>query len=252
MSILTVENLEKSYGALKVLKGISFSLEEGEVLGIIGSSGSGKSTMLRCISKLETISAGRIEIAGKTMVETTGGTVSYAKKDVLRQIGLDIGMVFQNFNLFPHFNVMKNITAAQVAVLKRDPKESQKIAMELLETMGLADKALSYPSELSGGQQQRVSIARALAIDPKIMLFDEPTSALDPELTQGVLQVIKSLAAKKMTMIVVTHEMSFARDISDRIIFMDGGLIVEQGPARSVIDNPQEKRTQAFLQTFKD
>ena len=235
-----------------MLKGISFSLEEGEVLGIIGSSGSGKSTMLRCISRLETISGGRIEICGKTMVETINGSVTYASKDVLRQIGLDIGMVFQNFNLFPHFNVVKNITEAQTTVLKRDPKEAQKIAMELLEAMELADKALSYPSELSGGQQQRVSIARAMALNPKIMLFDEPTSALDPELTQGVLQVIKSLAAKKMTMIVVTHEMSFARDISDRIIFMDDGLVVEQGKARDVIDNPQEKRTQAFLQTFKD
>lgn len=235
-----------------MLNSISFSLEEGEVLGIIGSSGSGKSTMLRCISRLETISGGRIEICGKTMVETINGSVTYAPKDVLRQIGLDIGMVFQNFNLFPHFNVVKNITEAQTTVLKRDPKEAQKIAMELLEAMELADKALSYPSELSGGQQQRVSIARAMALNPKIMLFDEPTSALDPELTQGVLQVIKSLAAKKMTMIVVTHEMSFARDISDRIIFMDDGLVVEQGKARDVIDNPQEKRTQAFLQTFKD
>lgn len=244
--VITVENLSKSFGNLEVIKNISFSVHRGEVLGIIGPSGSGKSTLLRCICQLEKVSGGSVSICGSTMVKDG----VYAEKNELRRIGLDVGLVFQNFNLFPHFSVLRNITEAQQIVLGRDKEQAREIAMDLLKKMNLETKALSYPCELSGGQQQRVSIARALALKPQVLFFDEPTSALDPELTGEILSVIRDLAKEKMTMVVVTHEMSFARDTSDSLIFMDGGVIVEQGNPREVIETPREERTKAFLRRF--
>ena len=244
--VITVENLSKSFGNLEVIKNISFSVHRGEVLGIIGPSGSGKSTLLRCICQLEKVSGGSVSICGSTMVKDG----VYAEKNELRRIGLDVGLVFQNFNLFPHFSVLRNITEAQQIVLGRDKDHSREIAMDLLKKMNLETKALSYPCELSGGQQQRVSIARAIALKPQVLFFDEPTSALDPELTGEILSVIRDLAKEKMTMVVVTHEMSFARDTSDSLIFMDGGVIVEQGNPREVIETPREERTKAFLRRF--
>ena len=244
--IISVRNIKKSFGDLQVIKNISFDVHQGKVLSIIGPSGSGKSTMLRCISQLETVDQGSITICGKNLV--TDGV--YCSKEEMREISLMRGHVFQNFNLFPHYSVLKNVMDAQVTVLKRDKDEAYDISMQLLERMGLAQKADAYPCELSGGQQQRVSIARALALNPKVLLFDEPTSALDPELTGEILAVIKDLAKTKMTMVVVTHEMSFARDISDEIIFMDSGVIVEQGTPDSVINNPKEERTKMFLSRF--
>ena len=245
-TIVKVENLSKSFGKLEVIKDVSFSVEKGQVLGIIGPSGSGKSTMMRCINQLETVSGGTIQICGETLVKDG----VYAEKKKLREIGLHSGLVFQNFNLFPHFSVLKNITEAQVHVLKRNKAEAEEVARKLLGKMGLQDKEASYPCELSGGQQQRVSIARALALNPDILFFDEPTSALDPELTGEILKVIRELADEKMTMVVVTHEMAFARDLCDTIIFMDGGVIVEQGKATDLINNPQNERTKAFLSKY--
>lgn len=245
--IVQVENLSKSFGSLEVIRDVSFTVGRGEVLGIIGPSGSGKSTMLRCITQLEKVSGGSISICGKQMVKDG----MYANKKELQQIGLNAGLVFQNFNLFPHFTVLRNITEAQIHVLGRSKAQAQQRARELLAKMGLSDKENSYPCELSGGQQQRVSIARALALDPQVLFFDEPTSALDPELTGEILKVIRELAQEHMTMVVVTHEMAFARDLSDRIIFMDGGVIVEQGTAQEVINNPQQERTKAFLSRFQ-
>lgn len=245
-TIVKVTNLSKSFGKLEVIKDVSFSVEKGQVLGIIGPSGSGKSTMMRCINQLETVSGGSIEICGETLVKDG----IYADKKKLREIGLHSGLVFQNFNLFPHFSVLKNITEAQVHVLKRSKAEAEEIARKLLAKMGLQNKEAAYPCELSGGQQQRVSIARALALNPDILFFDEPTSALDPELTGEILKVIRELADEKMTMVVVTHEMAFARDLCDTIIFMDGGVIVEQGKATDVINNPQNERTKAFLSKY--
>ena len=245
--IKKVENLKKTFNDnLEILKGISFSVEKGEVLSIIGPSGSGKSTMLRCISQLEDVTGGSITICGKKLVENG----VYADKKLKHEIILKSGLVFQNFNLFPHYSVLKNVTEPQIQVLKRPKDEAEQTAMELLKRMGLAEKAKSYPCELSGGQQQRVSIARALALKPEVLLFDEPTSALDPELTGEILAVIKELASEKMTMVVVTHEMAFARDISTEIIFMDGGVIVEQGEPNQVINNPQTERMKAFLSRF--
>ena len=245
-TIVKVENLSKSFGKLEVIKDVSFSVEKGQVLGIIGPSGSGKSTMMRCINQLETVSGGTIEICGETLVKDG----IYGDKKKLREIGLHSGLVFQNFNLFPHFSVLKNITEAQIHVLKRSKAEAEEIARKLLAKMGLQDKEAAYPCELSGGQQQRVSIARALALNPDILFFDEPTSALDPELTGEILKVIRELADEKMTMVVVTHEMAFARDLCDTIIFMDGGVIVEQGKAMDLINNPQNERTKAFLSKY--
>ncbi|MBQ8353636.1 MAG: amino acid ABC transporter ATP-binding protein [Spirochaetaceae bacterium] len=244
--MVKVENLSKSFGKLEVIKDVSFSVEKGQVLGIIGPSGSGKSTMMRCINQLETVSGGTIQICGETLVKDG----VYADKKKLREIGLHSGLVFQNFNLFPHFSVLKNITEAQIHVLKRSKAEAEEVARKLLGKMGLQDKEASYPCELSGGQQQRVSIARALALNPDILFFDEPTSALDPELTGEILKVIRELADEKMTMVVVTHEMAFARDLCDTIIFMDGGVIVEQGKATDLINNPQNERTKAFLSKY--
>lgn len=246
--IIKVEHLKKSFGQLEVLKDISFSLHQGEVLGIIGPSGSGKSTLLRCICQLETVTGGTINISGRNLVENG----IYTDKNTQRAIGLDIGLVFQNFNLFPHFSVLRNITEAQCIVLGKSKEESEIVAMELLKKMGLESKAGSYPCELSGGQQQRVSIARALALKPQVLFFDEPTSALDPELTGEILAVIRELAAEKMTMVIVTHEMSFARDTSDHLIFMDGGVIVEQGNPVELINNPKEERTIQFLKRFNN
>lgn len=245
--IIKVENLKKTFNDnLEILKGISFSVQKGEVLSIIGPSGSGKSTLLRCISQLEDVTDGSITICGKKLVENG----VYVDKKLKHEIILKSGLVFQNFNLFPHYSVLKNVTEPQIQVLKRPKDEAEQTAMELLERMGLSQKAKSYPCELSGGQQQRVSIARALALKPEVLLFDEPTSALDPELTGEILAVIKELASEKMTMVVVTHEMAFARDISTEIIFMDGGVIVEQGEPNQVINNPQSERMKAFLSRF--
>lgn len=247
--IIKVENLKKTFNdKLEILKGISFSVERGEVLSIIGPSGSGKSTMLRCISQLEQVTDGTITICGKTLVKDG----VYSDKQLRHEIILKSGLVFQNFNLFPHYSVLKNITDPQIKVLNKSKEEAEETARELLKRMGLSAKINNYPCELSGGQQQRVSIARALALKPEVLLFDEPTSALDPELTGEILAVIKELAADKMTMVVVTHEMAFARDISSKIIFMDGGVIVEQGNPEDVINNPQAERTKAFLSRFSN
>ena len=226
MSLLEVKNLKKSFGDNVVLKDISFNVEKGEVLSIIGPSGSGKSTLLRCITDLETEDSGEINFDGT------------------------FGLVFQNFNLFPHHSVMKNIANAPIRVQKRDKEEVYAHARDLLKKMGLEDKEDAYPSELSGGQQQRVSIARALCMNPDILFFDEPTSALDPELTNEVLKVIKDLAKEKMTMVIVTHEMNFAREVADRVIFMDSGYIVEVGPPNEIMNNPKDPRTKKFLQNF--
>lgn len=245
--IIKVENLKKSFGPLNILKGISFSVHEGEVLSIIGPSGSGKSTILRCISQLEKVDSGTIEICGNTLVKDG----IYVPKNEMHSIILKSGMVFQNFNLFPHLSVLQNVMDAQLCVLKKTKDEARETALKFLDRMGLLAKADSYPCDLSGGQQQRVSIARALALKPEVLLFDEPTSALDPELTGEILAVIKDLAKEKMTMVVVTHEMSFARDISDYIIFMDCGVIVEEGKPGQVIGNPRQERTRNFLSRFE-
>jgi polar amino acid transport system ATP-binding protein len=244
MRIIEVENITKSFGALEVLKNISFSVDKGEVVAVIGPSGSGKSTLLRCINHLEEVDRGNISICGEYLVRAG----VYAAGEAAHKICLNMGLVFQNFNLFPHFSVLRNITEAQVHVLKRAKNEAEKRARDLLAQMGLSDKADAYPCHLSGGQQQRVSIARALALDPAALLFDEPTSALDPELTGDILKVIRSLAEGKMTMVIVTHEIPFAREVADRVLFMDGGVFVEEGRPEDVIDNPGAERTRAFLQ----
>ena len=247
--IISVKNLQKTFSdGIQVLKGISFDVEKGEVLGIIGPSGSGKSTILRCISQLETVSDGTIEICGQTLVKDG----IYVPKQERHKITLKSGLVFQNFNLFPHYSVLKNIVSPQMQVLKKSKEEAEENAFLLLKRMGLEQKANNYPCELSGGQQQRVSIARALALKPEVLLFDEPTSALDPELTGEILSVIKELAEEKMTMVVVTHEMAFARDISSKIIFMDNGVIVEQGNPEEVINHPKQNRTKLFLSRFNN
>lgn len=247
MEILKINNVHKQFGPLEVLRGISLTVNRGEVMAIIGPSGSGKSTLLRCSTHLEEVSAGSISVCDRYMVKDG----CYAASPVLREICLNIGLVFQNFNLFPHLSVLENVNEAQLRVLRRSKSGSTERSKQLLERIGLADKAFSYPFELSGGQQQRVSIARALALDPQILFFDEPTSALDPELTGEILKVIRSLADGSMTMVIVTHEMAFARDVADRIIFMDGGVIVEEGPAKDLIDSPREERTRAFLRGFR-
>ena len=243
MEVIKVQNLSKSFGTLEVLKNISFSVNQGEVVAIIGPSGSGKSTLLRCITHLETINSGSITLTGRDMVKDG----VYAHANELREICLKVGLVFQNFNLFPHFSVERNITEAQVHVLRRTKADAAARAVTLLEKMGLSDKTRSYPFELSGGQQQRVSIARALALDPQVLFFDEPTSALDPELTGDILKVIRNLASEKMTMVIVTHEIPFAREVADRVLFMDGGVFIEEGPAAELIDNPRQERTKMFL-----
>lgn len=251
MNILEVKNLEKSFDNLKVLKDISFNVKNGEIISIIGSSGSGKSTLLRCLNRLETVDSGTIVVDGDVMVSTVNGKSTYADENILKKIRMKTGLVFQNFNLFPHFNVLRNITEAPIYVAGIPKEEAELTAYELLEKLGLKDKALAYPYQLSGGQSQRVSIARALALKPKILFFDEPTSALDPELTGEVLKVIKSLTSLDMTMIIVTHEMEFAREISNRMIFMDQGFIVEDATPEEVF-NSNNERTRAFLGKFHE
>ncbi len=243
MKLLEINHLKKYFGELEVLKDISMSVEEGEVVSIIGPSGSGKSTLLRCATMLETMNGGDLLYGGTAAVKD--GT--YAGKEQLAKIKEFYGLVFQNFNLFPHYSVMKNLIDAPVHVQKRNKDEVIEEAKKLLEDVGLADKADTYPCKLSGGQQQRVAIARALAMHPQMLFFDEPTSALDPELTTEVLKILRQLAEKKMTMVIVTHEIDFARAVSDRVIFMADGYIVEEGAPADVIDNPQNPRTQAFL-----
>ena len=246
--IIRVDHLQKFFGILEVIKNISFTVRRGEVLGIIGPSGSGKSTLLRTICQLEEATGGTISVCGRDIVRDG----VYSGKEELREIGLKVGLVFQNFNLFPHLSVLENITEAQRCVLGKSKEEAEATAYELLKKMGLEEKAASYPCQLSGGQQQRVSIARALALKPEVLFFDEPTSALDPELTGEILSVIKALAREKMTMVVVTHEMAFARDISDHLIFIDNGIIVEQGNPEDVINRPREERTKLFLKRFNE
>ena len=255
MDLLEVKNLKKSFGELNVLKDISLTVGEGEVVSILGPSGSGKSTLLRCISMLETIDGGSMTYCGKKAVSDSEkdkkGRPKYVSKEELKEIKHTFGLVFQNFNLFPHYSVLKNITDAPINVLKRNKDEVLKEAKVLLDKMGLSDKENAYPYQLSGGQQQRVAIARALAMKPKMLFFDEPTSALDPELTAEILKVLKELAKEKMTMLIVTHEIDFARSVSNHVIFMDGGLIVEQGAPKDVIDNPSNERTRSFLKKLE-
>ena len=251
MSVLEMNNIQKHFGDLEVLKDISLSVNKGEVLSIIGPSGSGKSTLLRCAVNLEKIDGGKITYNNDVMADTQNGKVMYAKKNELKKIRDSFGLVFQNFNLFPHYTVLKNIIDAPVHVQGKSKEETEKTARVLLKKVGLESKEDSYPSQLSGGQQQRVAIARALAMNPQILFFDEPTSALDPEITAGILKVLKDLAAEKMTMVIVTHEIDFARKVADRVIFMDGGVIVEQGSAEEVIGNPKNERTKAFLQKLQ-
>lgn len=246
--MVDARNVRKSYGSNQVLNGISLTVEQGEVLCIIGPSGSGKSTFLRCLNHLESINGGRIYVNDELMGYRQNGNVLHELKpqDIAKQ-RQSIGMVFQRFNLFPHLTALQNVIEAPIGVAGIDPEEAKKQGLELLAQVGLQDKAEHYPSELSGGQQQRVAIARALAMKPKLMLFDEPTSALDPELVGDVLDVMKSLAKSGMTMIVVTHEMGFAREVADKVVFIDKGVIVEKGEPKQVLDNPQEARTKAFL-----
>lgn len=247
MKLLEMKNIKKSFGDLEVIKDISLSVEEGEILSIIGPSGSGKSTILRCATMLETITGGEIIYMGEKAAYTDkNGNVVYAKGEQARKINSNFGLVFQNFNLFPHYSVMKNITDAPIHVQKRNKEEVFKQAEELLEKMGLSDKADYYPCQLSGGQQQRVSIARALCMNPKILFFDEPTSALDPELTLEILKVIRDLAKEHMTMVIVTHEMNFAKEVSNKIIFMEKGVIVEETTPDKMFNSSNE-RTRAFL-----
>ena len=251
MNLLEVKNIKKSFDDLEVLKDISLSVAENEVISILGPSGSGKSTFLRCMTMLETIDGGSMTYCGKEAVSSESGVPVYADKAELKEIQGYYGLVFQNFNLFPHYSVLKNITDAPIHVQKRDKDEVMEEAKELLAKMNLSDKGDYYPYQLSGGQQQRVAIARALALKPKMLFFDEPTSALDPELTAEILKVLKELAAEKMTMVIVTHEIGFARNVSDRVIFMDGGVIVEEGRPEDVIDNPKTERARAFLKKMQ-
>ncbi|MFG2827672.1 amino acid ABC transporter ATP-binding protein [Streptomyces sp. NPDC048434] len=240
---IDVQGLRKAFGELEVLRGIDFSVARGEVVCVIGPSGSGKSTLLRCVNLLEEPSAGRVMVAGTDVTDP----------DVdIDRVRRRIGMVFQAFNLFPHLTALENLTIAQRRVLRRDRGEAERIARANLERVGLSDKAAAYPAQLSGGQQQRVAIARALSMDPELMLFDEPTSALDPELVGDVLAVMRALAQEGMTMLVVTHEMSFAREVADRVVFMDGGVIVEEGTPEQVVGAPQHERTRTFLARVLD
>lgn len=250
MSILEVSNIKKSFGKTEVLKDISFTLEKGEVLSIIGSSGSGKTTLLRCLNFLEIADNGKIIVDGDVVFD--GSDKTYLTDEKIRESRLNFGLVFQNFNLFPQYTVLENLTLAPTLLKKGSEEEIKKNAIELIKKVGLEEKVDFYPCQLSGGQQQRVAIARALALNPKILFFDEPTSALDPELTMEVLNVIKGLKESGCTMVIVTHEMAFARDVSDKVIFMDGGIIAEQGTPEQVINNPQNERTKHFLNRFKE
>ncbi len=258
MALLEAAHISKNFAQTKVLKDISLSLNRGEALAIIGSSGSGKTTLLRCLNFLETPDTGKIIVNGETMWDAADPATQ--KESEVRKKRLHFGLVFQNFNLFPQYTALQNVMLAQELLAKEKPdyksnkkqyhKQIEQQAQELLAQMGLSKRADHYPHQLSGGQQQRVAIARALALHPDILCFDEPTSALDPELTGEVLRVLRDLADRKTTMIIVTHEMNFARDVADRIVFMDGGVIVEEGPAKEVIDNPKEWRTKQFLSHY--
>lgn len=247
MTLLEMKHLRKCFGKLEVLKDINLDVEEGQVIAVIGPSGSGKSTMLRCATTLEQADAGEIRYFDDWLLRMEDGQPVRADKKELKKIRSYFGLVFQDYNLFPHFTVLRNITEAPIHVAGQDRQGAEDHARRLLKMMGLEGKEHYYPDQLSGGQQQRVAIARALAMNPKILFFDEPTSALDPELTQEVLKVIRKLADDHMTMVIVTHEMSFARDVADEIIFMDGGYIVERGPAKELINHPQTERLQSFL-----
>ena len=244
--MLSATGIHKGFDGLGVLRGIDLNVEKGEVVALIGPSGSGKSTLLRCLNQLETVDSGTIVLDGLTLCRTLGGKLTYADPANLRRITLKMGMVFQSYNLFPHMSVMQNLTDAPMRVKRLSRAQATERARELLAKVGLSDKADQYPYQLSGGQQQRVAIARALCMDPEILCFDEPTSALDPELTQEVLGVMRELARERMTMLVVTHEMSFARDVADRVIFMEGGLIVEEGPPEQVFHSANP-RTRQFV-----
>ena len=260
MAILEVCNIEKHFGPTRVLEDISFSLEQGQTLAIIGSSGSGKTTLLRCLNFLETPNQGTISVNGSVLFDASDPTTQ--RETEIRKKRLHFGLVFQSFNLFPQYTALQNVTLAKELLSQELPeyKQNKKAILEeiqaegrdLLAKMGLSDRADHYPSQLSGGQQQRVAIARALALKPDILCFDEPTSSLDPELTGEVLKVIRSLAEQKTTMIIVTHEMAFARDVADEVMFMDGGVIVEKGPARQVIEHPREERTRQFLSRYAE
>ena len=260
MPILEVKNIEKHFGSTRVLEDISFSLEKGQALAIIGSSGSGKTTLLRCLNFLETPNQGIISVNGSVLFDASDPATQ--RENEVRKKRLHFGLVFQSFNLFPQYTALENVTLAKELLAKEEPDfktrkkdimaEIRAQGMDLLTKMGLSERANHYPHQLSGGQQQRVAIARALALKPDILCFDEPTSALDPELTGEVLKVIRSLAEQKTTMIIVTHEMAFARDVADEVIFMDGGVIVEKGPARQVIEHPREERTRQFLSRYAE
>ena len=255
-ALLCAKDLCKTYVIDKrqnnVLKNVNLEVKEGEMVAIMGPSGSGKSTFLRCMTMLDKIDGGSMEYCGKEAVNSDSGVPVYADRATLKEIQSYYGLVFQNFNLFPHYSVLKNIADAPIHVQKRDKDEVYAEAKELLRKMNLEDKGDYYPYQLSGGQQQRVAIARALALKPKMLFFDEPTSALDPELTAEILKVLKELAAEKMTMVIVTHEIGFARSVSDRVIFMDGGVIVEEGKPEDVIDNPKTDRAKAFLKKMQE
>ncbi len=245
--VVALAGARKAFGDNEVLRGVSLSVDPGEVVAVIGPSGGGKSTLLRCLTLLETLDAGSLSYGELSVARDGGGKTRYVKGPELKRAREHFGLVFQNYNLFPHMTVMQNITDAPVRVQKRQRAEVELEAQALVAKMGLEGCENKVPCQLSGGQQQRVSIARALAMNPEVLYFDEPTSALDPELTAEVLRVIKALAAENMTMVIVTHEMGFAREVADRVLFMDGGVIVEEGPAEQVIDHPREARTRAFL-----
>ena len=263
MSLFEIKNCKKTFNGQKVLDDISFKINEGEVLAIIGSSGSGKTTLLRICTFLECMDDGEMWYLDNQVVSSSSGRAKYIGQDDLSLDSLNknkelvkiksyFGLVFQSFNLFPHWTVLKNVMDAPISVQKRNPNEVKERAMYFLKKMGLEDKANNYPCELSGGQQQRVAIARALCLEPKIIYFDEPTSALDPELTSEILKVIKELAKEKRTMVIVTHEMNFARDVADRVIFMNDGVVVEEGNAYDLITNPKKERTKRFLQKYNE
>ena len=248
MALLQVENLQKSFGSNHVLKGVSFTLEKGQILAIIGSSGSGKTTLLRCLNFLETPDAGELSVGGTPLLNLGQPLTD----EQIRRNRLHFGLVFQNFNLFPHYSVLKNITLAPTLLNAGTPQQIREHALALLEQVGLGNKVDAYPYQLSGGQQQRVAIARALAMKPQVLCFDEPTSALDPELTGEVLRVIRGLKGEDSTMIVVTHEMEFAKSVADMVIYMADGVIVEMGTPEEVFDHPQNEKTRAFLQGFQE
>ena len=249
---LEIKGIKKHYGEgesrVEVLNGIDIEVNKGEIVVLLGPSGSGKSTFLRCATLLENMDEGTLSYCGDSATINESGAAQYVDKKKLHSIRNNFGLVFQNFNLFPHFSVLKNVIDAPINVQKRDKAEVTAEARELLKKVGLENKEDSYPGQLSGGQQQRVAIARALAMNPKMLFFDEPTSALDPEITAGILKLLRELANEKMTMVIVTHEIDFARNVADRVIFMDGGVIVEEGKPQDVIDNPKSERTKAFLQ----